>query len=458
MFDRVFDLIVLQRYSVKLDSCDLQFGFKKGRSTAMCTMIVKEVIAYYNSCYTNVQCVFLDSSKAFDKIEYCKLFRLLLDRNIPPHVIRVLLNMYTGQQVNVLWNGFHSDSFSVSNGVKQGAIISPILFCVYLDTLLIELRKAGVGCFIGDWFVAALAYADDVILLAPTARAMRTMLDICDRFAVEFNVKFNGNKSKCITFPGRKRWCARPSQQLTSSFVIGGNPIENVSTWSHLGHILSTNLSDDDDILFRRNSFIGQANNFICQFQNIDVLVKNELFKTYCSSHYGSELWDLTNCRTEDYCIAWRKALRKIWQLPYNASCLIVATISNSVPIFDELCRRVMNFVCSCLHCDSDLIRSVASHGVSLGTISPIGRNVFFCAARYEQSVTSVGDQKVNGLSFKNKCYMAIDYDVSTLVNALHEVILIREGLLSLPNEHFNRADINTLIQLLATQPLGTTH
>ena len=53
---------------------------------------------------------------------------------------------------------------------------------------------------------------------------------------------------------------------------------------------------------------------------------------------------------------------------------------------------------------------------------------------------------------------MAIDYDVSTLVNALHEVILIREGLLSLTNEHFNRADINTLIQLLATQPLGTTH
>ena len=219
----------------------------------------------------------------------------------------------------MLWNDFHSDSFSVSNGVKQGAIVSPILFCMYLDTLLMELRKAGVGCFIGDWFVAALAYADDVILLAPTARAMRTMLDICDSFAAEFNVKFNGNKSKCITFHTQKSRCARPFPQLTFSFTIGGNPIENVSTWPHLGHIFSSNLSDDGDILFRRNSFIGQANNFICQFQNIDVLIKNDLFKTYCSSHYGSELWDLTNCRTEDYCIAWRKALRQIWKLPYNA-------------------------------------------------------------------------------------------------------------------------------------------
>ena len=167
VFGRIFDLMILQRYSDKLDSCDLQFGFKKGRSTAMCTMIAKEVIAYYNSCYTNVHRVLLDSTKAFDKIEYCKLFGLLLDRNIPPRVIRVLLNMYTEQQVNVLWNGFHSDSFSVSNVVKQGAIISPILFCISLDTLLIELRRAGVGCFIGDWFVAALAYADDAVLLAP---------------------------------------------------------------------------------------------------------------------------------------------------------------------------------------------------------------------------------------------------------------------------------------------------
>ena len=55
----------------------------------------------------------------------------------------------TGQQVNVLWNGVYSRKFPVVNGVKQGAIISPILFCVCLDTLLSELRKAGLGCHIG---------------------------------------------------------------------------------------------------------------------------------------------------------------------------------------------------------------------------------------------------------------------------------------------------------------------
>jgi len=169
----------------------------------MCSMIAKEVIAHYVNSNSNVHCVFLDSSKAFDKVEYCKLFNLLLYRHISPHVIRVLLNMYTGQQVKVLWNGVYSRTFTALNGVKQGAIISPVLFCVYLDTLLIELQKAGLGCHIGHWFVAALAYADDVVLLAPTARAMRSMLTICDRFASMFDVTFNGNKSKCIRFNTR---------------------------------------------------------------------------------------------------------------------------------------------------------------------------------------------------------------------------------------------------------------
>jgi Reverse transcriptase (RNA-dependent DNA polymerase) len=115
------DLIVLHRYSDSLESCDLQFGFKRNRSTAMCTMIVKEAISLYTNSDSTVHCAFLDSSKAFDRI-----FRLLLNRHVPPHVIRLLLNMYTGQQVRVLWNGVSSCTFSVSNGVKQGAIISPV--------------------------------------------------------------------------------------------------------------------------------------------------------------------------------------------------------------------------------------------------------------------------------------------------------------------------------------------
>jgi hypothetical protein len=288
LFCRISYLIVLHRYSDDLVSCDLQFGFKKNRSTSMCSMIVKEFIAYYVNSNSNVHCVFFDSSKAFDKVEHCHLFTLLLNRNIPPHVIPVLLvNMYTCQQVKVLWNGVYSRPFPASNGVKQGALISPILFCVYLDSFLQELQRAGQGCHIGQWFAAALAYADDVVLLAPTAPAMRSMLSVCDRFAIDFNVTFSRNKSKCITFKACHHCAARDNIAPIPHFLFGGHATENVLSWPHLGHIFSSNLPDDDDILARRNRFIGQTNNLLCNFSKIDAFVRN-MFKLYCSSRYGT--------------------------------------------------------------------------------------------------------------------------------------------------------------------------
>jgi uncharacterized membrane protein len=60
------------------------------------------------------------------------------------------------------------------------------------------LSKAGIGCFIGNFFVGALAYADDLVLLAPTACAMRLMLIECDKYASEYEVVFNAKKSKCL--------------------------------------------------------------------------------------------------------------------------------------------------------------------------------------------------------------------------------------------------------------------
>ena len=63
-------------------------------------------------------------------------------------------------------------------------MISPVLFCVYVDGLLTLLSDAKVGCYIGHVFVGALAYADDIVLLAPTARATRKLLSLCDEFAI----------------------------------------------------------------------------------------------------------------------------------------------------------------------------------------------------------------------------------------------------------------------------------
>ena len=133
------------------------------------------------------------------RLSYVKLFRILIRRKMPPVVSRFLLNMYLNHVTRVNWSTSNSNEMSVGNGVKQGGIISPILFCIYLDGLLIRLRDSGLGCYIGLDFLGALAYADDLTLLAPTAYAMRGLLKICEEYANEFAVLINA-KSLSILY------------------------------------------------------------------------------------------------------------------------------------------------------------------------------------------------------------------------------------------------------------------
>ena len=99
----------------------------------------------------------LDAIKAFDRVNYCKLFATLLKRSISPIVVRLLLFQYTHQSLRVMWGSTLSKQISVMNGVKQGGVLSPILFAVYTNGLLERLKNTGVGCHMGSRFVGALA-------------------------------------------------------------------------------------------------------------------------------------------------------------------------------------------------------------------------------------------------------------------------------------------------------------
>ncbi len=96
---------------------------------------------------TNVYGLLLYASKAFDMVNYCKLFRLLLDRGFCPMYSRLLLNMCTNQKLHVRWQDEFCETFTATNGVKQDRVISPILFCVYMDGLLTKLPNNGYDCY-----------------------------------------------------------------------------------------------------------------------------------------------------------------------------------------------------------------------------------------------------------------------------------------------------------------------
>ena len=100
--------------------------------------------------------------------------------------------------MRVKWNGSLSGTFSASNGVKQGGVLLPLLFTVYLEQLILALKESGIDCHLNGMFVSAFIYADDVTL-APTGMALKAMLNTCSDFAASHNLLFNASKlNVCI--------------------------------------------------------------------------------------------------------------------------------------------------------------------------------------------------------------------------------------------------------------------
>ena len=205
----------------------------------------------------------LDANKTFDRVNYCKLFATLLKRNISPIVLRLLLFMYTHQSLRVKWGSTLSKQFSVMNGVKQGGVLSPILFAVYTDGLLERLKNT-----------------DNITLLAPCKSALSILIKVCENYAAEYDIMFNGDKSKLLFFNGRSS-VMMPSDIMVNSQIVGVS--------EKAVHTIST--TDRDCItMAAKNKFWKCFNMFIANFELLYCRIKSKLFNQYCCSLYGSPL------------------------------------------------------------------------------------------------------------------------------------------------------------------------
>ena len=316
---KVLERLLLSVYDEFLSSSHLQFGFKRGFSTSLCTATIKNIVTNYLHRGSSVLGCFLDASKAFDLVDHGILLNTLLERGLPLSIVR----LYSMQQLRVRWNSSLSDPFKVSNGVRQGSVLSPILFSVYLDSLLVDLSKSGVGCYWGSFFAGASAYADDVVLLAPCAAALRIMLSICSRLALSHKLEFNASKTKLIFFSS---CLVRPHN---ASIFFNNILLPYSKSITHLGHILSENLDDtDDDVKRVLKDLNCKANSILCTFHCADPVVKTFLIQSFCLSLYGGILWKLNTSGINRLEVALSKILRKIWHLPPRSHSSIVHIVA----------------------------------------------------------------------------------------------------------------------------------
>ena len=343
---KVIDLIILNSQSNQLKCSELQFGFTKRMSTTQCTFLAEETINYYMKNKSHVFSVFLDASKAFDRVHYVKLFRLLLKRDICPVIARFLAFMYTNNQCRIKWDGLLSQAFKVKNGVRQGGVLSPILFNVYIDVLLCKLKETELGCHIGSSFAGALAYADDVLLLCPSMYAVKKMISVCEEFSQAFNIQFNASKSKLLLFG-----------VVEHVIVQMQGPIECVKSEKHLGHIISTTGKiNEERIRHTANELYGKFNLMMAQFSNAQFNVKYCLFKSFCMSMYGSNLWDLSSKDMSIIFVAWRKCIRRLLDLSPRAHSRLLHLLCDDAPVDIQIHRRFVKFFTSCYQSSNKLL------------------------------------------------------------------------------------------------------
>ena len=159
--------------------------------------LLQNIVNYFVTRGSSVYITALDASKAFDRVDHSKLFDKLIKRGTPYCFVGVLRDWYGKLYCQVRWNGYLSSMFTVTCGVRQGGVLSPLLFNVYTDELIDTLMSSNCGCHIGKQFYGCLMYADDIILLSPSLSGMQHLMDICSDYAKLHYLVFNNKKTVC---------------------------------------------------------------------------------------------------------------------------------------------------------------------------------------------------------------------------------------------------------------------
>ena len=306
--------------------------------------MVIETISYFMRNGSEVFTCCMDMTKAFDLVCHSLLFRKLLQAGLPTIFIRLLLVIYLNQFANVKWNNSFSSMFTLRNGVRQGGVLSAILYCLYVDGLFKELRKSGYGCWVNGNYHGIFGYSDDNMLLAPSQYALQEMLKICEQYASEHNLQFSTNpdpvkcKTKCIPFLKKQR--------NLNPIVLCGNNLPWVDEFKHLGnHFVNAQNFTKQDVKIKRAQSITKKIELNQEFYFCHPETKLEIDQIFNSHYTGSPLWNLTSEDVIKLESSYNTNVKIVFDLPYDTHWCLIEPITGRRHLRIILMKRFMSFV-----------------------------------------------------------------------------------------------------------------
>ena len=171
------------------------------------------------------------------------------------------------------WGETLSEWFNIIAGVRQGGILSPVFYCIYVDDLVEILSETGVGCHLKDLFLSILLYADDMALTSPSLRGLQQLLSATELYCKTWDIMLNAKKSKNMSF-GKKH--------TLSSLHLDGIDIDWVDSWPYLGVTVKSHSSFNCCVEEKIKSFYRCANAILRIEGRSDEMVMLQLLETHC--------------------------------------------------------------------------------------------------------------------------------------------------------------------------------
>lgn len=229
---QLFERVILNKIKDKLITSPNQFGFKNKSSCNHAIFTIRETILSYIEKGSICYLASLDAEKAFDKVWRPGIFAKLIDR-IDDHIWLTLNKYYENSFLQILNGNEYSSIFKSTCGVKQGGILSPFLFNMYIDELIQDCLKMNIGAKIANVNTSTVSYCDDLNLISPTAYHLQRLIDTCQEYGSKWKIKFNPNKSNIVIF-GKPIIHVKP-------FKLGNNVMNTTNRVKILGYVFDNN-------------------------------------------------------------------------------------------------------------------------------------------------------------------------------------------------------------------------
>ena len=287
---KIIDLVFLILFGASFGLNDFQFAYQVGCSTTMCTWAVVETVDYFLKNNSEVFSCAMDMTAAFDLTLHSLLFRKMLKAGFPPIFLRLFVFIYSNQCANVRWNGEISSLFSMTNGCRQGAVLSAIAYCFYCEDLFRLLKRRRTGCWVLNNYHGIVGYSDDNWLLAPSLSSLQDMLKTCEEYAASHNLKFSTdpNPVKCKT----KLMAFMKKQRELPRLLLCGNLLPWVDRVKHLGNHISNVIDGNQmDTKIKAAKYIDKNNSLSQEFHFAHPCSKLKINNIYNSHFTGCQLW-----------------------------------------------------------------------------------------------------------------------------------------------------------------------